>query len=207
MSQTEAHYIAAKEKLVRVSKALYLLTREWEDAEPLKEKIRSSAVRIMSFISARDPYSEHALVGLRSFWDTEREPLLDLLSLATVGRLLSHDVLSFLSLQFGDLTQSVGEPFVELPEQLVTARRLYPGNGSPNRKPPVVLVGHSARRENRVLPLMKGGIEYSIRDLAGAITGVSEKTVQRELAALVRAGRVIKKGERRWSVYRRADNA
>jgi DNA-binding HxlR family transcriptional regulator len=33
------------------------------------------------------------------------------------------------------------------------------------------------------------------------IRGVSEKTIQRELGALIESGLVMKQGERRWSVY------
>lgn len=45
--------------------------------------------------------------------------------------------------------------------------------------------------------------EYSIKDLLGTVPGVSEKTIQRELATLVETGILGKHGERRWSRYYR----
>lgn len=43
--------------------------------------------------------------------------------------------------------------------------------------------------------------QLTIRDLADKIKGCSEKTIQRELLALVGAGVLKKEGERRWSKY------
>jgi DNA-binding transcriptional ArsR family regulator len=43
--------------------------------------------------------------------------------------------------------------------------------------------------------------KVSIKDISTLIRGVSEKTIQRELAALIEAGIVEKQGERRWSTY------
>lgn len=45
----------------------------------------------------------------------------------------------------------------------------------------------------------KGGL--SIKDFAASIKGVSEKTIQRELLAMVASGVLKKEGERRWSTY------
>lgn len=45
----------------------------------------------------------------------------------------------------------------------------------------------------------KGGL--NIKDFVGSIKGVSEKTIQRELLAMVAAGTLKKEGERRWSTY------
>lgn len=58
----------------------------------------------------------------------------------------------------------------------------------------------SNRRELILEYLRKNGIS-SIKDIAQVIDGVSEKTVQRELLALVDEGVLRKEGERRWSRY------
>lgn len=44
----------------------------------------------------------------------------------------------------------------------------------------------------------------AINEIAKIVPGVSDKTVQRELAALVNEGILLKKGDRRWSRYSRA---
>lgn len=43
----------------------------------------------------------------------------------------------------------------------------------------------------------------SIKDIAIAVKGCSEKTIQRELNALIGQGTIVREGEKRWSVYKR----
>lgn len=59
---------------------------------------------------------------------------------------------------------------------------------------------NSERREAIVSILKSKGPSY-IKDISTVIRDVSEKTVQRELQALVEAGIVTRTGERRWTTY------
>lgn len=65
--------------------------------------------------------------------------------------------------------------------------------------------GHSDERSKDrregVLSVIKEKGEASIKDISTRFREVSEKTIQRELVALVQSGVVAKRGERRWSVY------
>lgn len=56
-------------------------------------------------------------------------------------------------------------------------------------------------RREVVLSVIKNKGKASIKDISTLIRGVSEKTIQRELLALIAAGIVLKQGERRWSTY------
>lgn len=60
--------------------------------------------------------------------------------------------------------------------------------------------GHSARVE-KILQFVRSHANSSIKDIASAVKGCSEKTIQRELAVLIQQGLIKKVGERRWSVY------
>jgi predicted transcriptional regulator len=67
--------------------------------------------------------------------------------------------------------------------------------------------GHSDAVEERVsiiLGMLKKNDNLSIKDISAVVKNCSEKTIQRELAALIEKGLVRKEGERRWSVYRLA---
>lgn len=57
-----------------------------------------------------------------------------------------------------------------------------------------------ARREAILSVLKTKGPSY-IKDISTVIRDVSEKTIQRELQALVEAGKVTRTGERRWTTY------
>ena len=58
-----------------------------------------------------------------------------------------------------------------------------------------------SKRSEVILSLVKKGSELTIKDFLGYIKDCSEKTIQRELLALVSKGLLKKKGERRWSRY------
>ncbi len=56
-------------------------------------------------------------------------------------------------------------------------------------------------RREAILSIIKNKPTASIKDISAHIRNVSEKTVQRELIALIAMGLVVKEGERRWSKY------
>lgn len=60
--------------------------------------------------------------------------------------------------------------------------------------------GQSDRR-SAILSILNSKGPSDIKDISTLIRGVSEKTIQRELQALVQAGLVAREGERRWTRY------
>lgn len=56
-------------------------------------------------------------------------------------------------------------------------------------------------RREAILSVIKNKGTASIKDISTVIRTVSEKTIQRELIALIALGEVAKSGERRWSTY------
>lgn len=56
-------------------------------------------------------------------------------------------------------------------------------------------------RRKIILALIKQKPQLTVKDIAKSIPGVSEKTIQRELLAMVGDGVLEKNGERRWSTY------
>lgn len=78
-----------------------------------------------------------------------------------------------------------------------------PESQAPVLKPAIkkdIQQGHQNRTQ-LILGTLKKGQELTIKDIAVSVTGCSEKTIQRELLALVAKGVLKKKGERRWSRY------
>ncbi|MBX4181258.1 hypothetical protein KW807_00140 [Candidatus Parcubacteria bacterium] len=56
-------------------------------------------------------------------------------------------------------------------------------------------------RQSIIIGLLKRKKEIMIKDVSPLISGCSEKTIQRELLAMVQAGILLKTGEKRWSRY------
>ena len=63
-------------------------------------------------------------------------------------------------------------------------------------------IGIKIARRNDVLNVVRIKGKVSIKDIVSILKDISEKTVQRELHALVAEGALIKEGEKRWSMYR-----
>jgi hypothetical protein len=59
-------------------------------------------------------------------------------------------------------------------------------------------------RMSLILELVRKRKTLSIKEIAEVIKDCSEKTIQRELNALINRGLIKREGERRWSVYRPA---
>jgi hypothetical protein len=56
-------------------------------------------------------------------------------------------------------------------------------------------------RINKIIGIIKDKKKVSMKDIATRITHCTEKTLQRDLATLIKQGRVEKQGEKRWSYY------
>lgn len=57
------------------------------------------------------------------------------------------------------------------------------------------------KRQEVILKMLDGGVSLTVKDFSKEISDCSEKTIQRELLALVGNGVLKKEGERRWSRY------
>lgn len=64
-----------------------------------------------------------------------------------------------------------------------------------------VVVGGSDDRRTRIRTIIEAKREATIKDISEIITDVSEKTIQRELNAMIEENLVKRQGERRWSKY------
>lgn len=69
------------------------------------------------------------------------------------------------------------------------------------REKSVASISKKNARRDAIIRLFNDHKSISVRDVVEVIPGVSEKTLQRELVALVEEGILRKEGERRWSVY------
>jgi predicted HTH transcriptional regulator len=56
-------------------------------------------------------------------------------------------------------------------------------------------------RQGIIIAILKRKKDIMIKDVSSLIPGCSEKTIQRELLAMVQAGVLKKIGEKRWSHY------
>ena len=188
----------------KLASALYLLTSFFGDLEPMKWRLRELGGRLVHDGGNRSLVQE-------------------INSLLTVGRnagLISDMNYDIIFHQFSLLLsqgQSLGEIFNKLEEKenFVSLAPPAPKNieqpsikdkisrevkSRTENKSGLVAVKKNGR-QSTILNLLKRKKEIMVRDVSPLIEGVSEKTIQRELLSLVKAGILKKEGEKRWSRY------
>ncbi|MEK9176822.1 MAG: hypothetical protein AAB923_00845 [Patescibacteria group bacterium] len=91
---------------------------------------------------------------------------------------------------------SLKSPMEDGPFQNYGRERTFKGQKTVTKK-------RQLDRRTSILNIFKNKDKISIKDAVSLINGCSEKTIQRELIALVRDGVLVKEGARRWTTYRK----
>ncbi len=212
-------------KYQKIASATYLITGFFSDLEPLKWKLRSTATDLVGE-SVKDKYSlireMHALFGVAKsanlVSDTNHEILSHELSKLTqevqLPLSLAPSVEEKREEKVGQpqLTQapaqaepeSVKDKIIDkyLPEVKpeVMVSKFLPKETGLLKEFGVVSVKKNSR-QSVIIGILKRKKEIMIKDVSPLISGCSEKTIQRELSAMVAAGVLRRIGDKRWSRY------
>lgn len=217
-------------KSERLAKAIHLVSPAFRNSPELRNRMDRIAVGLVDAAilppsSARDALSRELLAlssvlaiartgGLLSSMNAEliaREAHLLLQEVAAYEepRLFLDDVPSLAALA-KDLTSERGSgphhrPAHDTAQLRTTPRESIAETSNARTQAKGQDKGHISdkkddRKEAIVSVLRTKGSSY-IKDISMVIRDVSEKTIQRELQALIEDGRVRKDGERRWTTY------
>ncbi|MCC6290554.1 DeoR family transcriptional regulator [Candidatus Nomurabacteria bacterium] len=162
-------------KLEKLASAVYLITDFLNDSDPLKWRLRDKALSLLDQVVLSHINQILSLINIVRLNPNASEMNLNILKREYdyfKDRLVSEKELSFEQ------------------ETLISGAKLSPK----------LHAGNSDRRDT-IFKIIKQNGPISIADIARAVPDVSSKTVQRELAELVRSGALKKEGERRWSRY------
>lgn len=201
-------------KAERLAKGLHLIAPAFAESVSLKNRLDSVAITLID--TAILPPA-----GARTALARELLALSSLLALARSTGLLSPMNADLITREVQFLLQEVAsyeEPRLLLEESptfgavsrqanLEAKRAVVKARGATVGKRHIKDIGAISdnRDENRsqnVLSIIRGkGGKATIKDISTLIRGVSEKTVQRELSALVASGALRREGQRRWSSY------
>jgi len=183
-------------KTEKLTSALYLVTNFLSDSDPVKWKIRATALDILL---AGDESASRRMSYIAN--------LLKLIDVAFYDRGASPMNLSILRQEYLSLSNLLKQQNSVLDSVLET-EALPPLPFSPPAKLKIKKASKSSMpsasktdRQTVILDLLKTGVWLSIKDIAKNLPNFSAKTVQRELNALAIAGLIKKTGERRWSRY------
>ncbi len=191
-------------KLGKIASATYLITSFFDDKEPLKWRLRTLSADLVSE-RVKDKSS------------TTRE-MLSLFSVAKTAGLVSEMNYNILIHELSKLVQDAEKPL-----DLAFLRETNMDEGVlPQLHKPEYIKDNTIENKNIEKPILKefGAVsvkknsrqsiiiailkrkkEVMIKDISPLVSGCSEKTIQRELSAMVRSGILKKVGEKRWSRY------
>ena len=199
----------------KIAAALYLVTAHLSDTDPLKNTLRTHAVALLDTSSADTGATLARSIG-------------DLLSVAVLARLISEKNASIITLElrhFLALADTSSDTLTTTLEMHFGAQRgvLSAHHGTERSvafkktHTPLSSIGHSVvrkdesiistknaakpERQQHILSFINERKSAGIKDIALLFPETSEKTIQRELGTLVAAGRITKRGAKRWSVY------
>jgi len=216
----EFWYIAKKsEKLVT---AVYMLTDSISDTEPIKGQLRRCALSLITDI--------HMLDGLHASRRRECagrimdriESIISFLEIASASGIISRMNAEVLVGEFGNVKDLIGA-YIAPPQSPDFTKESFtlpaPEREKMREKMEQMFQGHdsvrisdietfteqkkkeiSARRD-QIVSVLRSKPGMTIRDILKNFPGLGEKTLQRELSALITQGIIKKDGERRWSRY------
>jgi DNA-binding transcriptional ArsR family regulator len=220
-----AHY--AYKKTEKIVTAVYLVTNFVPETEPLRVRLREKSLMLLTDMlwlrhgfRAAGPERVSTIIA-------HLTELVTLLEVANAGGYVSGMNLSVFQQECRLLIEFLREhEDVESSESLSLSKHYFhiPQGASAsrenaadvkdtkisikdkikNRLQPREGKSTTSKREARraaIIAALGRQKAASVRDVAQAVGGYSEKTIQRELVALMREGVIKREGERRWSTY------
>lgn len=191
----------------KLASAIYLVTSFFNDQEPLKWRLRFLSTELVSE-KVRD----------KSSIATEA---LSLFSIAKTAGLISETNYDILIGELFKLKQEAEKPLdMAFLREITAGEKALPQPQKAEyikdraidtkdskiadrlklKEFGVVSVKKNSR-QSIIIAILKRKKEVMIKDISPMISGCSEKTIQRELSAMVQAGILKKVGEKRWSRY------
>src|SRR3989338_764950 len=194
-------------KAERLAKALHLIAPAFTEDVSLKSRIDAIAIGLIDAALLLPGAARAAL-------SRELLALSSILSIARTSNLLSAMNAELIVREAHMLLTEVAayeEPRLSLdgaPTLSGIAKKAFSQEekNKTNRKGHIKEIEHVSDihikdRRDAILSVIKSKRTASIKDISTLVRSVSEKTIQRELMALIRTGLVRRQGERRWSTY------
>lgn len=194
-------------KAYKVSSAIYFVTAFFDEKEPLKWRLRNLAIDISSDkLKDKSNIIEEviALLGLAKNAGLISEANYNILSeeLAKLEKNSEKTLYQMLLEESSEAQSSLSEFKKEevIKDKIILSEPKVKALNKPLSEYGIVSVKKNSR-QSTIIALLKRKKEIMIKDVASLIDDCSEKTIQRELLAMVDAGILKKIGEKRWSKY------
>lgn len=221
-------FVFVYKKTEKLATAMYMITNLFSDNEPIKWSLRKKVSELLSFMVG---YKNVLPAQMSDFANDARTRVLEIVSLFEISYrsgLVSPMNFSILKEEFSILVDvidntrstysdsqrgSFSKTFFETKSPVdisnSNAERIIKTDSGLGAVATTVVkdrplnhdVFNRNNRQNIIMNLLKKKKDLTIKDIAQTIKDCSEKTIQRELIALINSNIIKKTGERRWSRY------
>ena len=201
----------------KLASAIYLITSFFSDQEPLKWTLRTLA---SDFVSLTVSLNGNSFKEKEVLVSEIRDLVLKvgkLFSVAKNAGLISTDNHDLMQEELNQYIATIGhsidisdllkiepsKPQVkEIEENIIIKDKItYKAPEEKSLKEFGAISVKKNSRQSIIIGLLKRKKEIMIKDVSPLINGCSEKTIQRELSAMVHTGVLRRVGEKRWSRY------
>lgn len=206
------------DRIKKLTEALYRVSDLYSDQEPLKWALRENAIylynKLMSVMDMSDIMSVRKQKAELGEITSSFSKMAHKLDLASLGGFISDINFEILKKEYKKLKEFIEEqkdliiyrPVLEnlsfsshLP--VLDAKKESKGHLVSDKTLNNVQTDKTEDRKQKILNFLKNNDKKTIREISAIFEGISEKSIQRDLAELVRSGYLEAEGEKRWRVY------
>ena len=197
-----------KDKGHKIAGAVFLVTEHLNETDPLRIALRTHALSLV----VQPP--------------TKREPITDilhsLLEIGAIALVIKESNVRTIQVQLKYFGGTTYQPLNEidqlflLEEQHTNLKGHLKDNKRTlgktmsfttknetfvSKKNKRLINGNKAKRQETIVSFIKDKKSATVKDISALFPAISDKTIQRELGVLVGSGKIIKRGDKRWSIY------
>lgn len=227
----DSDFVFVYKKTEKLVSAIYMVTNLFSDSEPMKWSLRKKSTDLLSLMVSYKDISEINQNDFSQKVKAKVLEVVSLFEVSSFGGLVSPMNFSILKQEFFNLVDVINKSKKDAVQNVIPSNffAISPDNSSTftqantsqnlgvsvgvnsdiythniDQNKPVFIDKTVTKRSNRqtvIIGLLKKKSDLTIKDVSTVISDCSEKTIQRELIALISEGVVKKTGERRWSKY------
>lgn len=196
-------------RIKKLTEAVYRVTDLYPDQEPLKWALRENAVYLYNNLMSITDMSDRKLRYNFKEVLSSLSQIINKLDLASLGGFISDINFEIIKKEYGSLKDFLEnqqqfifsqEELLIKPELPILKEKETKGHLMSNRTLSVQR-DKTENRKQKILNSLKENDKKTIKEIASIFEDISEKSIQRDLADLVKSGHLLANGEKRWRVY------
>lgn len=202
------------DRIKKLTEALYRVTDLYPDQEPLKWALRENSVYLYNNLMSITDMSDRKLRYNFKEVLSSLSQIINKLDLASLGGFISDINFEIIKKEYGSLKDFLEnqQQFIFSQEELLIKPELpvfkekeikeYKGHkGQEILSDKKIIQKTSKERKQKIIDFLRENDKKTIKEIASIFEDISAKSIQRDLADLVKSGILLANGEKRWRVY------